>query len=549
MNFKVLESQRKLTGSYYTPQTIASFISKWIMESSPKKILEPSCGDGVFFSEINNIARTQKSRDVSIHGVDLDQDVIQDLKLRKKKNEFESVALNLVHSDFLEYSIEQTSKNTRFDAVIGNPPFIRYQYLEAEHQRLTEKIFFESNLTFTKHTNAWVPFVIQSIKLLNAGGRLAMVIPTELMHVLHANSLRKYLIDTCQKIAVVHVEDLFSSEVLQGVVLLMCEKKSLSFKGKSQIAFPTASRFDLHNGHVYEFLQTINYKTSENLDYKWTEGLLTPEEKAVYKKAKDCKNTKLFFDIAEVDVGIVTGANDFFLVSDHVVKKYALQKYSKPMFGRSSHVKGVIFSQKDMDENRQQGLPVNFLEFPQINKSLFSKKVQDYISFGESQELHGRYKCRIRSPWYVVPSIWASGVSMLKRAHDLPRLIHNEANSYTTDTAYRIRTKSGIKEDRLVWCFVNSLTALSNELEGRHYGGGVIELVPSEIERLVVPYVDMPKNALKKLDKLYRLKKSAGEILKEQDEIILKNLGLNDKEINILHSAWVRLRNRRQRKD
>jgi len=37
------------------------------------------------------------------------------------------------------------------------------------------------------------------------------------------------------------------------------------------------------------------------------------------------------------------------------------------------------------------------------------------------------------------------------------------------------------------------LTALSAELEGRHYGGGVLELVPSEIERLLVPLCKIRK--------------------------------------------------------
>lgn len=549
MNFKALESQRKLTGSYYTPQTMASFVSKWIMESSPRKILEPSCGDGAFFSEINQIARLQGRNDTEVFGVDFDEKVIADLKSRKKKNEFDALDLKLVHNDFLDYSIEAISKKIKFDAVIGNPPFIRYQYLDEAHQSLTEKIFSDSNLKFTKHTNAWVPFVIQSINLLNEGGRLGMVIPTEIMHVLHANSLRQFLIETCQKIAVVHIEDLFSSEVLQGVVLLLCEKKSANFKGTAQIAFPTASRFNLYNGHVYEFIKTINYKKSDNLDYKWTEGLLTTEEEHVYQKAKTLKDAKIFSDLADADVGIVTGANDFFLVPDSTVKRYALQKFSKPMFGRSSHVRGVIFSENDAEENRDNGLPVNFIEFPATQKTSFGKKVQEYLELGESQELHKRYKCRIRSPWYVVPSVWASEVSMLKRAHDLPRLIYNQANSYTTDTAYRITTKPKVKAERLVWSFINSLTALSSELESRHYGGGVIELVPSEIERLVVPYVEMPKNALARLDKSYREQKSAEDILKEQDQVVLKTLGLNEKEIDILHKAWLRLKNRRQRKD
>ena len=73
---------------------------------------------------------------------------------------------------------------------------------------------------------------------------------------------------------------------------------------------------------------------------------------------------------------------------------------------------------------------------------------------------------------------------MLKRSHDTPRLILNRVGAYTTDTAYRIRTRD-IAGERLVGCFLNPMTALSAELEGRHYGGGVLELIPSEIERLL----------------------------------------------------------------
>ena len=62
---------------------------------------------------------------------------------------------------------------------------------------------------------------------------------------------------------------------------------------------------------------------------------------------------------------------------------------------------------------------------------------------------------------------------MLKRAHDTPRLILNRIGAYTTDTAYRIRTRD-VSAEKLVGCFINPLTALSAELEGRHYGGGVL---------------------------------------------------------------------------
>src|SRR6185503_9450157 len=116
---------------------------------------------------------------------------------------------------------------------------------------------------------------------------------------------------------------------------------------------------------------------------------------------------------------------------------------------------------------------------------------------GEEQGLPKRYKCSVREPWYRVPSVYASPVAMLKRAHHFPRLVLNRAKTYTTDTAYRIIPKR-VTATSLVYSFLNSLTCLCAELEVRHYGGGVLELVPSEIERFILPIFDVPDSSLKR---------------------------------------------------
>jgi hypothetical protein len=142
------------------------------------------------------------------------------------------------------------------------------------------------------------------------------------------------------------------------------------------------------------------------------------------------------------------------------------------MFGRSEHCPGIIYDEEQHLVNAEKGNPTNFLWFKDVvTKS--PKSVREYIEWGEEQSLHTRYKCRIRKPWYSVPSVYSTEIGMLKRAHDVPRLIHNRINAFTTDTAYRISTTK-FRPETLIYCFMNSLTALSAELEGRHYGGGVL---------------------------------------------------------------------------
>ncbi len=218
------------------------------------------------------------------------------------------------------------------------------------------------------------------------------------------------------------------------------------------------------------------------------------------------------------------------------------------MFGRSEHCPGIIYNSQQHHSNKEKGLPANFLWFEEEILEKYSPKVREYLSLGEQQKLHSRYKCRIRTPWYKVPSVYATNIGLLKRCHDIPRLLYNELQAYTTDTAYRISAFNGLPPNKFVYCFINSLTALSAELEGRHYGGGVLELVPSEIERLHIPLPKDIQFKIETLDKAFKQNTPADIILSQQDSILLGKLGLSAQQQLDLRIAWNNLRKRRQRK-
>ena len=55
MNFIKNETSQKLRGGYYTPRDLASFLARWVGQINPKDVLEPSCGDGVFFSALADV--------------------------------------------------------------------------------------------------------------------------------------------------------------------------------------------------------------------------------------------------------------------------------------------------------------------------------------------------------------------------------------------------------------------------------------------------------------------------------------------------------------
>ncbi len=543
MNFKLDASPAKLRGGYYTDPDIATFLLKWVLGIHPKSILEPSCGDGVFLRGLSKL-RTNGLKSVQAFEIEPGEAG----KAKLSASEFKKVDVQISERDFLGWSLTRLLNPPQFDAVVGNPPFIRYQYLDGDLQGISEQIFRVFHLPFTKHTNAWVPFVISSLALLRPGGRLAMVVPSELLHVLHAESLRAYLTKVCSRVLVFDPQELWFEGTLQGAILLLAEKKNAPnehFQGVSII--PTRSR-DFLSENPEEYFEKAKYTNGETVKGKWMLALLTEAEREILIKAKANPDVYRFDDIAEVAVGIVTGANKFFLVPDETVERYSLQKWARPMFGKSEHVRGVVFDKEAIIRNRKLGLPTNFIWFSDEKLSDLPEPVKNYIRLGEKQDIHKRYKCRIREPWYSVPSVYATSLGMLKRSHDYPRLVFNKVQAYTTDTTYRVRSKK-FNEPTIVTSFINSLTALSAEIEGRHYGGGVLELVPSEIRKLLVPIRRFDEKAVYILNSVIQNGIVSEELLTQQDEKILTPLGFTKKETSLLLQAWSRLRLRRQRQD
>jgi adenine-specific DNA-methyltransferase len=540
MNFIINESEQKLRGGYYTPLDLAAYIARWTLTQKPQHVLEPSCGDGIFIQAIEQIGSNER---LSFTGFELMAE--EAAKARKRANSSRRMKTTINSEDFLQWALLQMASGKKpFDAVVGNPPFIRYQYLPEDAQQKAEQIFKILGLPFTKHTNAWVPFVLASIALLKPGGRLGMILPSEIVHVMHAQSLRTFLGTMCSRLLIIDPEEIWFEGTLQGAVILFAEKKStpadhgdglgiVKVKGREFLKEDPEALFDR--------TPRINGKTVVG---KWTRALLSQGERQLLDTLLDRPDVHLFDEIAKVDVGIVTGANKFFLVDDETVERYKLQEFAHPMFGRSEHCPGIIYDDRQHLANAEKGNPTNFIWFKEgLLKP--SKSVKEYIEWGEAQDLHNRYKCRIRKSWYSVPSVYSTEIGMLKRSHDTPRLIHNRLDAFTTDTAYRIRSKT-VSTETLIYCFLNSLTALSAELEGRHYGGGVLELVPSEIEKLMLPIPSKIRPNLSRLDAIVR-KSSATEVLERQNEVVLGALGLSTAQQGDLQSAWLRLKNRRQR--
>ena len=216
------------------------------------------------------------------------------------------------------------------------------------------------------------------------------------------------------------------------------------------------------------------------------------------------------------------------------------------MIGRSVQVNSVIFTPADWKCNQLSKARAQLLAFPGRKALLQDKKAYKYIEHGENLGVNKGYKTSIRDDWFVVPSLKISDALFIRRNNVYPRLIINEAHAYTTDTMHRVYIKPETDIKAFSASYYNSLSLAFAEVCGRSHGGGVLELMPSETEKILLPYHTDNGTLIEKIDKLMRDKTDIEQILEVTNEIILKDhYGLTDKEISIAHQIWKKLSSRR----
>jgi hypothetical protein len=212
-------------------------------------------------------------------------------------------------------------------------------------------------------------------------------------------------------------------------------------------------------------------------------------------------------EVATFEVSIVTGANDFFTVTEESLARWELHEWAEPLLARIRHANGIVFDSEDHEAVRRKGAASWILRFDADRADPLRKEPPAaYLSLGEDRELDRRFKCRIREPWYRVPNFQKGELLLSKRSHLYPRVVLNRAGVFTTDTIYRGRLlhPSRWNAHDFVASFHNSLTLLTAEMEGRSFGGGVLEMVPSEVGRLLVPIAQRPGGWLADLDRVAR---------------------------------------------
>lgn len=550
-----IPSAKKLRGGYYTPKPIADFLARWAIRSTDATILEPSLGDGnilVAAAEVLSDLGTAPPEIVDqLFGVELDSDEAEKAMQRIEAALGGYAPRHIYISDFFGHAEQALfeipmlkgtlTPTMTFDAIIGNPPFIRYQNFPEELRSIAVHLMEYAGFKPSRLMNTWLPFLLISSHLLSENGRLGMVIPAELFQVNYAAEARQFLSDFFPRLSIVAFEQLVFPDIQQEIVLLLAEK------GGDTSGIRVVEMADLDELATFnsDNLYNAELKEMDHSTEKWTQYFLSQAEISLLREMRIREGITISSEILDVDVGVVTGQNKFFIVTKKQARENQLEPHLERIVSRSAHLQGAMFSSDDWFDNVEQDRPAFLFSPPVQTTDELPKPVKEYIQSGEAQKYHIGYKCRMRSMWYIVPSVWIPDAFMLRQVHGYPKLILNDAQATCTDTIHRVRFINGVIPQVAVCAFLNSLTFAFSEVTGRSYGGGVLTFEPSEAENLPIPLQGAENLDINLIDKYLR-NNDIDAVLDITDRVLLvEGLGLTEEKVQNLRNIWCKLRDRR----
>ncbi len=530
----------KSLGAYYTDRLVAEFLVTWAVREPDDKVLDPSCGNGVFLTAAARRLQSLGCRyPPQVFGIDIHEEAISGIS----GTSFPSN--HLVVSDFFEVSVDEIGL---VDAVVGNPPFIRYQRFGGKSRARALEVSRQSGVNLPELSSSWAPFVVHATRFLKPGGRLAMIVPAEINHAAYAHPVVQYLLEHFHYIRLIAFRERLFPELNQDTLCLLASGYGQECRDFSLVIAESArslGEIDLDNG-VQMDARAIHEGKQRIFQY-----LLPEKSRKLYNDLTQHKSVQVLGDLGSVGIGYVTGSNDFFHLSRSEVRFYGIpESLLRPAVRSGRHLRGLRFTTADWKSLEAAGNKVWLLFIPPDHREL-PPQVKEYLEEGKRRRVHIAYKCRVRKPWYSVPHVYVGDLFLTYMSGISPRLVVNEAKVVAPNSLHivRLHKSASMPPDLLAVLWHTSLTMLSCEIEGHALGGGMLKLEPAEARKVSIPAPDVgfARQEISRLDSMLREGRFYDALDHADRLILIQGLGLTGQDCDTLREGYEVLREWRMR--
>lgn len=466
-------SARKARGAFFTHTGITRHLAEWAIRSPHDQVMEPSTGEAAFLA-----AATTRLLDLGailpvVHGVEIHA---PSARTARGIVAASGGKANIRVSDF--FLIEATP---RYDAVIGNPPFIRYQDWTGAQRDRARFAALQQGVALSGLASSWAAFVAHAAGFLKPGGRLGLVLPAELLSVNYAAPIRRFLLENFAAVELVVFDEQVFPDAEADTVLVKAD-------GWKRSPAERATLRQTRNADTLSELPVGTTWAPTTTTDRWSPLALSAPTVPIMRDLSAADAFTALSTYGDVALGAVTGGNKFFSLSPSRVRELGIPRrdlfrISPP---GSSHLRGLALTDTAMTRLGQAG-HATWLLYPSSNPA---PATLQYIAWGHATGVDTGYKCRTRTPWWRVPVLAAPDLFLTYMNADTARLTTNTASVRHLNSIHGVYLTDEHKDlarELLPVASLNSMTLLSAEIVGRSYGGGILKIEPREADGWQMP--------------------------------------------------------------
>lgn len=472
------QDERNRLGQFATPTRLARDVVAHglalLPESTPVRFLDPANGTGALYSALLSTSAGRLVQ--SATGIEIDPHYG-----RPATALWSGTPLQLVQADFTRLS-SPADESKRATLFVSNPPYVRHHHIAAsEKKRLQSASKKAAHIDLSGLCGLYCHFMALAHNWLSEGGVGAWLIPSEFMDVNYGRALKTYL--------------------LREVTLLQihrCDPNDVQFD-------------DALVSSAVVFLRKVKPPENHHVQFSYGGTLQKPAiTKAVSAQALAGARKWTRFpkhdaevqhdgyrlgDLFTIKRGLVTGANDFFIVDEEKARSLKLPRHC---------LRPVLPSPRYIKENE---IKSDVAGVPLLGKRLFlidcNRREQDiareeptlwaYLETGVAT-IAKRCVCHSRHPWYTQERrppapIVCSNFGRADHGQRPFRFLLNHSLATATNTLLMLYPKPilgkrftrGAEELRPLWRALNAIDRETLLASGRVYGGGVYKLEPREL--------------------------------------------------------------------
>lgn len=457
---------QKHSGAYFTPDAVAASLVKWAVRSPSDRMLDPSCGDGRFLSAHRNC-------------VGIEQDSFSAAAAMDR------APWALVHEgDFFTWAAETPE---RFECAAGNPPFIRYQTFKGVMRERALNLCRALGANFSGLSSSWAPFLVAAASLLKPGGRMAFVVPAEIGHAPYAAPLIEYLVANFSEVHIVAVRTKLFPDLSEDCWLL----HTSGFGGcTDSIRFTALEEFKPNaGGRIPREAEEVPVSEWRSVWNRRLRPFVIPKSaRVLYRLAAEHGRSVRFGHAANVGIGYVSGANDFFHLRPSQADQLDIPSVLlHPAVRNGRALPEQHLTAKTIDKWRAADEPVMLLRLPKVSEGKLPLAVRRYLDSDAGKEARSAYKCRVRDPWFSVPDVRTPDFFLSYMSGVTASLVRNAGGATCTNSVHGVRVRDAAAMKRVVKHWSSDFVALSREIEGHPLGGGMLKLEPREAGHILIP--------------------------------------------------------------